>query len=147
MGTEMVAVTVEVLVAVVVAVAMVVLRLVVVSVVVLVEISVVVYVTVTVSAGFVSPPSPSLLLSLCWAPANRPMKTELSRRKTRARTHSSLERGVRGSWTTLVNRSANVSLCDWWLGASGSWSRGAVSRWFRCKSNAGSIEIGKETEN
>jgi hypothetical protein len=71
-----------------------------------VETLVVVAVTVT---GGLSPWSPSLgrELSLCWAPANSPTKMELRRRSISATIKTTLVRGVKGSWTIEVIRSAN----------------------------------------
>lgn len=99
----------------------------------LVSTSVAVTVRVTVRTGML-PPSPSSppvrLLSLCCAPANRPMKTELKRRRINARMHKNLLRGVRGSCTRDEIRSPNVGACCSGGVASGcetSCRRGAAS--------------------
>lgn len=50
--------------------------------------------------GGLSPPPfgiSGLLLSLCWAPMNRPMKIELNKRKASRRMSNILLRGVNGS--------------------------------------------------
>lgn len=52
---------------------------------------------VSVMGGFPPPGVSGELLSLCWEPMNRPMKTEQSRRKIRSRMNNILLRGVSGS--------------------------------------------------
>lgn len=52
---------------------------------------------VNVMGGFSPPGVSGRLLSLCWEPMNRPMKTEKSRRKIRRRMNNILLRGVSGS--------------------------------------------------
>lgn len=70
-----------------------------------VRMAVCVTVTVVVT-GLSLPPPPAL--SLCWAPAKRPIKTELSNRKTSAATARNLARGLRGSRAAAETRSIKV---------------------------------------
>jgi len=95
-----------------------------------------VYVTVWVCVSVcvplpgLEPPPPFLRLSLCCAPANKPMKTELMRRRTRTSTRRTLVRPVRGSRTASEMRWETER---WpWVSPSLSWSpllviRGAAS--------------------
>ena len=90
-----------------------------------------VVVAVTVTEGFLSSlPSLGRELSLCWAPANSPMKMELRRSSISAAINRTWVRGVNGSWTTEVMRSVNdgcVSLFRPASSASGSRRSGADS--------------------
>lgn len=62
---------------------------------------------VTVVGGSCPPGSSCGVWSLCWAPAKRPMKTELSMSRARSKTSRILLRRVRGSCTMDPRRSEN----------------------------------------
>lgn len=99
---------------------------------------VVVYVTVWVCVSVcvplpgLEPPPPFLRLSLCCAPANKPINTELMRRRIRTSTRRTLVRPVRGSRTASEMR-WETERWPWpWVSLSLSWSpllviRGAAS--------------------
>jgi hypothetical protein len=100
---------------------------------VVVLVSVTVRVVVSVCVPLPLPPCPFLRLSLCCAPANKPIKTELMRRRTSTSTRRTLVRPVRGSWTMSVRRPAGGWWGSGWSGRDRSlssfplWRSGAAS--------------------
>ena len=82
------------------------------AVVVACDVVVTVAVTVTVAPAFPSP-----WLSLCWAPAKRPMKTELRSRKMRVAMSRTFVNGDNGSCTIAARVSMNEGSSSWSAGA------------------------------